>query len=159
MAGSDPADYEFARTGTTDDGAAVVRLSSATDFATGFGTMMQTIAATNYVGNRVRLSGALKGDAVVGWAGLWLRVDGEQGRLLAFDNMGDRPICGTTDWTRYDVVLDVDDDARALAFGVLLSGPGAVDISGLRLERVGLEVPVTGTPQVTEPVNLDFSEQ
>ena len=34
------------------------------------------------------------------WAGLWMRVD--KGKdMVAFDNMQDRPIKGTTDWQRY----------------------------------------------------------
>ena len=158
MAGSEPAAYEFARTGGNVDGAEVVRLRSVAPTATaeGFGTMMQSITATNYLGSRLRLSGELKAEGVTGWAGLWVRVDGEQGRILAFDNMSDRPITGTTGWTGCDVVLDVDSAAHDIAFGVLLNGPGAVDITKLGFEKVGADVPVTGRPPVTEPVNLDF---
>ena len=55
-----------------------------------------------------------------------MRVDGpDSGRHLAFDNMLDRPIKGTTDWTRYAVVLDVDKTAVAIAFGVLAGGEGS----------------------------------
>jgi hypothetical protein len=44
--------------------------------------------------------------------------------------------------------------------GVLLVGTGTVRVSGLRLEKVGLDVPVTGKldgPLPDEPVNLDFA--
>ncbi|OHV03426.1 hypothetical protein [Mycobacterium talmoniae] len=160
MSGSNPADYEFERTAETIDDNAVVRLRAVTDKAAGFGTMMQTIAPTKYLGTRVRLSGVLKGNDIEGWAGLWLRVDSRQaGAPLAFDNMQDRPIQGTTDWSGEAIVLDVDKEASAIAFGVLLNGTGSVDISRLRFEEVGSDVPVTGTPQATEPVNLDFSDE
>lgn len=73
--------------------------------------------------------------------------------------MQDRPVRGSTDWSRAEVVLDVDEHATAIAFGVLLSGTGSVDITSLRFEEVDSGVPVTGVPQVTEPVNLDFADE
>ncbi|BBX33217.1 hypothetical protein [Mycolicibacterium mageritense] len=159
MAGSHPADYEYKPTGETVDNNVVVRLRAVNDTADGFGTMMQVIAPTKYLGTRVRLSGSLKGNDIDGWAGLWLRVDGQRGAPSAFDNMQDRPVRGSTDWSRAEVVLDVDEHATAIAFGVLLSGTGSVDISSLRFEEVDSGVPVTGVPQVTEPVNLDFADE
>jgi len=36
---------------------------------------------------------------------------------VAFDNMQDRAIKGTTDWRRYEVVLDVPEDATGIAPG------------------------------------------
>ena len=37
----------------------------------------------------------------------------------SFDNMQDRSIRGTTDWTRYDVVLNVPENAAMMKFGFL----------------------------------------
>jgi hypothetical protein len=71
-----------------------------------------------------------------------MRVDGA-GSLLAFDNMQNRPIKGTTDWKRYDVVLDVPPEAKALAFGLLLAGNGQIWFDDLRLEVVDRSVAVT----------------
>ncbi len=160
MAGSHPADYECNRTGQTIDNNVGVRLRAVSDKAAGFGTLMQAIAPTKFLGTRVRLSGSLKGNGIDGWAGLWLRVDSQQGTPSAFDNMQDRPVRGSTDWSREEVVLDIDKHATAIAFGVLLSGTGSVDIATLRLEEVDLKVPVTGgVLQVTEPVNLDFADE
>ena len=107
-----------------------------------FGTLMQTIDAAGYRGSRVRLSGFSKTANVVGWAGFWMRVDGA-GSLLAFDNMQSRPIKGTTDWKRYDVVLDVPPEAKALAFGLLLAGNGQIWFDDLQLEVVDRSVAVT----------------
>jgi hypothetical protein len=72
-----------------------------------FGTTMQMFSAEKYKGKRVRFTATVKTAGVTGQAGLWLRVDGPSHQVLAFDNMDNRPIVGTTSWTRYDVVLDV----------------------------------------------------
>ena len=54
-------------------------------------------AATSYLpvktarGKKVRLSGEIKTEGVkTGYAGLWLRVDGPDGKTLGFDNMSVR---------------------------------------------------------------------
>ncbi|OHV03430.1 hypothetical protein [Mycobacterium talmoniae] len=148
MAGSSPADYEFERMAETVDGNAVLRLRAVNDKPAGFGTMMQTMAPTRFLGTRMRMSGLLKGNDINGWAGLWLRVDSQRGGApLAFDNMYNRPVRGSTGWSSAEIVLDVGRDASAIAFGVLLDGTGSVDISKLRFEKVGSDVPVTGRPQ------------
>ena len=86
MAGSHPADYECNRTGQTIDNNVGVRLRAVSDKAAGFGTLMQAIAPTKFLGTRVRLSGSLKGNGIDGWAGLWLRVDSQQGTPSATIN-------------------------------------------------------------------------
>jgi hypothetical protein len=122
--------------------------------------LMQSIRAEQYKGKRVRLSGFVKSQTVVSWAGLWMRVD--QGKdMVAIDNMQDRPVKGTTDWQRYDVVLNVPPDSTGISFGILLDGAGEVWLSSTKFDVVGADVPVTGaadkkTPD--NPVNLDFTE-
>ena len=128
----------------------------------GFGTLMQTAGPGEYRGRRVRLSGYVKSETVQsGWAGMWLRIDGKNQEMLGFDNMRSRPIKGTTDWTRYEIVLDVPDEAAALAFGVLLAGDGQVWLDDLRFEVVPSTVPTTGMgpPEPPgPPQNLDFEK-
>jgi hypothetical protein len=65
--------------------------------ADGFGTLMQSIKANQYLGRKVRLGGLVKSEEVLGWAGLWMRVDKEKSPV-AFDNMENRAIKGTTGW-------------------------------------------------------------
>ncbi|MGZ9586762.1 helix-turn-helix transcriptional regulator [Paenibacillus marinisediminis] len=131
--------------------------------AQGFGTLMQMVKADHYRGKRVRLTGFIKTEEANS-AGMWMRIDGKDEEALAFDNMQNRPIMGTTDWMSYDVVLDVADNASAVAFGVLLIGPGQVWIDGIRLEEVDRSVPTTdsmgeGMHELPDrPVNLDFEE-
>ncbi len=111
----------------------------------GFGGMMQTIAADNFVGKRVRLSGWMKTEeANQGGGHLWLRIDGqERGQTLGFDNMDNRAVKGTTDWQEASVVLDVPAGASALAYGFFVSGGGKMWVNGQKMEEVGPDVPTT----------------
>jgi hypothetical protein len=128
-----------------------------------FRALTQLIKADAYRGKRVRLAGYLKTrDVRGGWAGLWLRVDGPDAKLLAIDNMSSRRVMGTTDWSRHAVVLDVSEAAVRLGYGALLHGTGQVWADDLTLEVVDpREVPVTS--KGIEPIarterasNLDF---
>jgi hypothetical protein len=128
-----------------------------------FRAVTQLIKADAYRGKRVRLAGYLKTrDVRGGWAGLWLRVDGPDAKLLAIDNMGAQRLMGTTDWSRHAVVLDVPEAAVRLALGALLHGTGQVWADDLTLEAVDpKEVTVTskGVEPITHAeraVNLDF---
>jgi hypothetical protein len=111
----------------------------------GFGGMMQTTSAENYVGKRVRLSGWIKTeDANQGGGHLWLRIDGqERGQMLGFDNMDNRPVKGTSDWQEASVVLDVPAGSAALAYGFFVSGGGKMWVNGQRIEEVAADVPTT----------------
>jgi hypothetical protein len=164
MAGSKPAEYEAGV-----DASAVYNnhssayLKSKNPAVDGFGTLMQDFSADKYAGKRIRLSANVKAEGVRSWAGLWMRVD-KQSTSVAFDNMQDRPITGTTGWQNYAVVLDVPQDATGIFFGVLLTGPGAVWLNGVKVEVVGSDIPTTGASAGTkkrrdEPTNLDFTEQ
>ncbi len=131
----------------------------------GFGTLMQQIDAGAYRGKRLRMTGWMKTAGVTGRAGFWLRVD-QLGTTAAaaFDNMNDRPVKGTTNWTKYEIVLDVAVSASVIAFGVMLSADGQVWTDNLTFEVVDAAVPVTGTsaakPYIlsTKPVNLNFEQ-
>ena len=164
-AGSHPSDYLLSV--VTDDvheGARCAYLEQTIDTAMGFGNMMQSISARRYRGQRVRLSGWMKTQGVQ-MAAFWMRVDGAAVSPLAFDNMSDRPVTGSTPWKKYDIVLDVADSSEWLNYGVMLSGPGVVRADDFRLEVVGPDVPSTDLgvppqlldsagPAVLERINL-----
>jgi hypothetical protein len=128
----------------------------------GFGTLMQSFDEESYHGKRVKLSAYIKSDKVAGWAGMWMRVDGPGGKrgMTAFDNMENRPIRATTDWTRYEIVLDVASDTVDIAYGVLLHGSGQVWIDDIAFDVVGSDVPTTDQPKLRKggPENLDFEQ-
>ena len=101
-------------------------------------------------GKRVRYSGYIKTKGITrGWAGLWWRVDGKSG-VLAFDNMQDRGVTGTTDWKRYEIDLPVAADVTNINFGAILTGDGSAWFDGL-------EVTLDGKPyQDKTNFDLDF---
>ena len=124
----------------------------------GFGTLMQSFSASQYLGHRVRLSANVKSDRVADWAGLWMRVD-QGATVLALDNMQRRAIKGTTDWKKYSVVLDVPQEATGIAMGALLTRGGTIWINSVKVEIVGEDVPVTSLPVhmlPPGPANLSF---
>lgn len=163
MAGSKPENY---RTGVDDaltrDGQPSAYLASVVPETSGFGTLMQSINASNYAGKRVRLAASIKSENLGDWAGIWMRVDRHK-TMVAFDNMQNRGIKGTQTWSDCDVVLDVPEDATAISFGVLLSGTGQVWVNHVTFEVAGKGMAVT-TPNPpreslpASPVNLSFSE-
>jgi hypothetical protein len=75
--------------------------------------------------------------------------------------MQNRSIKGTTDWKRYDVVLDVAEEAAEVAFGILLSQTGAVWISAVSVEVTDRGVATTNFTAERPnkaPRNVDLNE-
>jgi len=161
VGGSRPQDYRVelepkgGRLGT-----AAALIQGAVAEPRGFVSLMRHVDAAPYRGGRLRLRAWLKSEDLAGWAGLWMRVDDLDGSLkvLAFDNMGDRRIEGTTGWRSYDVVLEVPEAADQVYYGALVEGRGRLWVDEVTLEPVGDDVPVTGTSGLRRdaPVNLDF---
>ena len=168
-AGSDPKSYDMGiDKGAGQDGKNAATIKSVQKNISGFGTLMQNCLPDNYLGRRVRMSGMVKTKDVSDWAGLWFRID-EKGsdKSLGFDNMHDgkkdRSIKGTTDWSKYEIVLDVPMNASNLAYGALLVGTGQIWFDNLKFEVVDNTVPTTGEGKDAympnkEPVNLDFEK-
>jgi len=99
-----------------------------------FGVATTTFPIKDASGKRARFSGYIKTEGITtGFAGLWWRVDGASG-VLAFDNMQDRGVTGTTDWKRYDIELPVAADGKNINFGALLTGNGTAWFDGLSVE-------------------------
>ncbi len=162
-AGSRPKDYKMSvDRAIAHSGQASAQLKSIVAKPAGFGTLMQMCKADAYRGKRVRMSGYARSQDVTAWAGLWLRIDGPNREPLGFDNMEQRPIKGTSDWKKYEIVLDVPASAQEIAFGILLSGAGQVWMDDLDFEVVGTEVPTTGSKPkeatTPAPTNLNFEE-
>lgn len=160
LAGSKPASYESGIDAQASyNGHSGAFLKSKDSRIDGFGTLMQAFRADHYLGKRVRFSAFVKSADVQSWAALWMRID-KGPTQLAFDNMQNRPIKGTTDWRKYDVVLDVPQDATGVFFGVLLGETGQVWISNAKFEVVGPDVQTTGgnaaSAMPDEPSNLSF---
>lgn len=158
-AGDAPTNYVFTvDTATPVSGSKSASITAKpTATSNGFGTLMQMIAADDYRGSRLRLSGYLR-TANADRSQMWMRVDGPNHEVLAFDNMDSRPVTGTTQWRRYDIVLDVPQSSVDFAFGFLLAGGGKVWGADFQLEKVGTAIPVTSRDPTLprRPKNLDF---
>ena len=170
--GATPLDYDMIRdVETFHAGAASASLRSL-GFPREGGTLLQAFQAGEYRGHRVRMSATVRALEVLGWCGLWMRVDGAAQDNLAFDNMATRKITGTRDWATYTVVLDVPLDAAEIYFGIALNGRGRVWADDFTFEVVGKDVKTTSMPTKRaprkrplatdlpdHPVNLGFEEE
>ena len=166
VAGTQPDKYDMGIVvGAGQNGKNAATIQSVAKKIKGFGTLMQDSRPDKFLGKRVRMSGDMKSSDVRGWAGLWMRVDECGGSSpLSFDNMQDRKIAGNTEWKRYEIVLDVPNEASNIAFGALLDGTGQVWFENITFEIVTAVVPTTGysSPDSwmqSEPSNLNFEEK
>jgi erythromycin esterase-like protein len=117
--------------------AAIDGLKDAASGGPNFGVATASFPVKEAAGKRVRFSGYIKTENVTdGFAGLWWRVDGASGPV-AFDNMQDRGVTGTTDWKRYVIELPVAADAKNINFGALFTGSGSAWFDGLSIELDG----------------------
>lgn len=125
----------------------------------GFGTLMKTTKPDLYLGKTVRMTGYVKSEKVKSWAGLWMRVDYYSVDVLAFDNMESRPIKGTNDWTKFEVVLFVPVEATSISYGVLLAGTGQIWFKDVVLEVVDDTTPETGPNKGREHKIISFEKR
>jgi hypothetical protein len=114
-----------------------------------FGTAMQRVCARDVAGHAIELCAEVATEGVAS-ASLWLRADDAAGRHLAFDNMSDRALRGTTGPTRLALTLRVPPQAVWLGIGVLHVGGGRVTAQRLALRRAdGVPVAVQLQPAQT----------
>ena len=123
---------------------------------------MQGFKANLYLGKRLKMTGIAKYQGVERSGPVSGCVStGPIIRHLV--SMQDRPIKGTTGWTKYQIVLDVPDSSVHIAFGFLLEGPGQVWVSDIQFEVVSENFPTTDLVASNQlypdkPVNLNFEE-
>ena len=122
----------------------------------GFMALVQGFRADQYRGRRLRFSGYIRVQAVAEYATLWVQLFGDGG-TVGFDNMGNRPVKGTADWAKYEIVLDVPESSVGVSFGFLLHGPGQAWFDDLTFDVVGQDVPTTNMTAAnrTNPANSE----
>ncbi len=90
-----------------------------------------------------------------------MRVD-KGNTEVAYSDMHEHPIKGTTNWISYDVAVDVPKDADEIFFGFLLFGTGEIWLSGTQFQIVDANTgAVLSQPDATlldKPSNLDFQD-
>lgn len=98
-----------------------------------FGSFMQRCPAHYLAGKIIRFEGEVMTRNVEQWAGLWLRADGDREFNLFFDNMSNRPIRGSTPWTRYAIDAHLPIKTTWLNYGIVLEGRGMMWADNFRL--------------------------
>ncbi len=111
----------------------------------------------DFDGKTIELHGFLRTESVSGFVGLWMREDGPSGGVQ-FDNMQNRQLKGTTDWTEYTISLPLDKKAKTVDFGVLLSGEGKVWIDDLQLLIDGKSID-KAPKRIVEQTVLDTDQE
>jgi C-terminal processing protease CtpA/Prc len=131
-------------------GRSSTRLERRAQSPSGFSSFSKSIPI-DFSGASVELRGFLRTEDVSGFAGLWMREDGETPEItsLAFDNMDARQLRGTTPWTRYSITLPIHEEAKVLFFGALVSGTGKAWADDLQLLVDGKSV--SAAPKIQNP--------
>jgi len=145
--GGGPPETLFADGDVVHGGSWCGRIERTSESPEAFSTLTTRIPM-DFAGAAVELRGFLRTENVRGWAGLWMREDGESGSV-AFDNMQSRELHGTTEWTEYTIRLPIDKAGVKLFFGALLVGEGKVWVDDLRLLVDGK--PLREAPTVERP--------
>jgi hypothetical protein len=142
--------------------AACINIREATASATA--ELYQFISGHGWSGKRVRLTVQVKSLNVKKGV-LLLEVLGPHNGTLALDDMENRSIIGTHDWSEQSIVLDVPEGASYLRIGMRATGSGTIWFSGLSFEEVDESISVTDDYSTgcrgiwwNAPINLDFSE-
>ena len=103
-----------------------------------FGVATNRVVVRSPLTGTVRLRGYIRTAAISeGYAGLWIRTDAANGRVLGLENMGKRGVTGTSPWTAYEVTLPLDSAVRSIAFGALHPGDGIAWFDSLALSVGG----------------------
>lgn len=106
-------------------------------------------AAKDFQGNRVSLIGWAKTNIAQGSAHFWIRVDGNWTheplpQSAYFDNMHARPITGQTDWTKYELIVDVPITSTDIVYGIFLRGFGELWFNDVVIQTTNKNTPLTG---------------
>ncbi|RYG21925.1 MAG: peptidase S41 [Chitinophagaceae bacterium] len=100
-----------------------------------------------FEGKTIQLRGYMKTENVSGgYAGIWLRLDGES-KMLTIDNMSNKPVSGTTDWKQYTIEMPYPSEAVVIHVGGLITGEGKawfdsfeILIDGKKIDQAPLAV-------------------
>ena len=105
----------------------------------------------DFAGKTIEWRGFIKTELVTEFVGLWMREDGPGG-AVAFDNMQNRQIAGTRDWTEFSITLPLQPNATQIYFGFLMAGTGKAWADDLELLVDGK--PVWDAPKAEKPKTI-----
>jgi hypothetical protein len=126
-----------------------VSIESIDEKHTGFCTLTQICSEKNFKGKRVKMTGYIKTQGTIDTAQMWVRVDNLDKKIFAdFDNMDDRPLIGTKDWIKREIVFDVPDSRCVILYGFFLHGVGKIWFDNISFEIVNASISTTGKGQI-----------
>lgn len=98
------------------------------------GTFLGILPVEPFLGKNVEYRGWIKTENVKnGYAGLWLRADGEYLELIDLENMDDRRLSGDNDWTQVSIKTDISSETININYGGEFKGEGMVWFDNLEL--------------------------
>jgi hypothetical protein len=137
----------------------------------GFCTLMQTFTNKDYSDKRVKMTCFVKTEGTIDTAQMWVRIDDYDKKVFGdFDNMDNRPITGTNDWMKCEIIFDVPVSNCSINFGIILYGTGKTWIDNVSFEIVDKLTEKTAFTRdrslpssfikenLTNSLNLDFEE-
>jgi hypothetical protein len=135
----------------TSSGKPALLLLSTTAAPIADGNAFCRIDVTPFLGKRVRISAMLKSANLANWAGIGMAGIAQNGKWVRFDTLSNqllngarnRPLSGTTDWSRVEIVSDIPRDISQLMVGLQMKGSGRVWIDDAKIEVVGNDAPTT----------------
>ena len=105
-----------------------------------FGSLFQRIDALPWRGKTLRLAGWIRTEGTTGnryGSGAGLNVHAIRGGYSReASQMRKNAVHGTTGWTRYEVVLDLSNEAEQIELGLNLFGPGSAWLDDVTLDVV-----------------------
>jgi len=122
----------------------------------GNGTIMQKFDASNYSRKKIRLSGYMKSINVEEQASFWIRIDKTDSTAI-LDNMFGREIKGNTEWTNYEIILEIPENAKYISIGASLNGTGQIWFDDLLFEIVE-NIDHNKDERFEAPTNLSFEK-
>ncbi len=127
------------------------------------GSLIQKISSQRYLGKRIKMTGFMKSRTATK-AGFMLRADTDEDKKpLAFENMRDRQVRGTTDWKEYSLEIDVPNNTSKITLGAYITGEGQIWFDDINIEIVGnstiaADYVKCDTSLRREPLNLNFEQ-
>ena len=150
--------------GTGNEPAARIQ-STSPQKAKNLASIFQDLSPDPYKGKRVQFTALVKTERAADGASLWMTSE-DSDDIDAFDDMSDRPISGTKDWTECSTVLNIPSESKRVRVGFILRGNGTAWMKDFHVKIVGSSVKTTELPfdpkkfslheLALKPKNLDF---
>ncbi len=160
LSGSHPDDY---KTGIDNQisyhGHKSAFIESAVNNPRPFCTLMQWFNLKDLKGKRIKMTGFIKSQGLRDTSLMWIRVDNFDTKVTSdFDNMWERPIVGTKDWTKCEIVFDIPNSKCTVNYGFVLHGEGKIWVDDLSFEIVSNSVWLT-TFNLNQPLPPNYLER